>query len=1021
MKELTKIMVTAIFFFVLLQSCFSQAENTALVIEDKNSNYKDSINLEFNIDQYNPRTIEKRIKLHNKSSTPIDVRIMPGFNFSNTNFSASEDSFTITAKGDYPLTITYDDNNKQKFSFPVKFKSQNDIIIINIKGKLLDNINNIDKESKGLSFYGSTENKKVITFTDVSSAMKQTKRITLENLNSSEIIHVSFNNNNSINKLNNSKWKIYENNGNASGNCCDEFDIEINSTKSIAISNKIDKKYLSKNQTISFSLKDQFGTELTIEIQERKSEHNRLYGSFENNQCNDNCNIEITYKSNDNKKTKKLFVRNNVIESGALILTPDNSTDSFFQLSIPNNEQQNNSKLVKITFDVKSYESWKDKPKINNCKFSISDQFGNYLTINCKAIHNETGVLSEIQQILEILGLGEYIGILKVVLGFIILIVTIIGSMLVLKKIYDEINQKADKKSSLMRIDKLITNTLFLPISMCLFVLLGMFAIQEGHLTYFIHTTSFLIILYFLLKYKISQHRHTFLERSVGKLIEDKKQWRDISKIADSLAELLDATIHHLKIPKRVAEYQIIPYFHYHKNNSYYLKQLYEKIKALSPDDKFTPCDKPGKHTEDEDEFLSFYNKLTSLLTRKRIVDYVESKDKLFSKINDIADENITNRQKIDKIQETLQDIRDMFSSDLHDDKKLISTLRNLKNDNDNIYIKINSQLNQIRKNDVSIPEFNQLDDIIYHLKEYVIYKTTMEDLFKMSMFKDNSDHTTQEKCNKFVNMINSYDWIVNNIFKWLYQFFGKDMNKFQTILDNPDELKELSFDSEIQYLQKNEPWIPDYIKMTEFSMYILKHRYIDEYLMKNVLSDSIFKNELIDSISNNLDNILITLGTTGNRNKLLDLFKIDTVYAFEGIHIKKFYNEFFNKKVSPVLNDISRLYAYRNINSHDVVGENIFRNQGIDPIVIDNMFIFMEGMLKQIFNITIHVPKLCEETFIPEKHDKQTHTNFSTYAKEFSDLLSKLEKHYIYDLYSPGIVSKELDIEIKPVVKSKV
>ena len=371
----------------------------------------------------------------------------------------------------------------------------------------------------------------------------------------------------------------------------------------------------------------------------------------------------------------------------------------------------------------------------------------------------------------------------------------------------------------------------------------------------------------------------------------------------------------------------------------------------------------------------------------------------------------------IDKILELLNT---KSKSDLISElNKIIEKWKNFFND-------LNERLKSEDEESITQNKLNNIDDIIILIDEYKKminnYKDYEEDLLKMLGEDPKLYNLTQEHMNRINNTFQNRTALLELI-EIVANFFGTDTSKLDTIKKDKQEFSEMSFDKSVEYLENKEAFLPNFILTTQ-KFLITIDKDID-IILEKMDSNSEFKNlfEIISVGSNKNAGIKEAkkiIGSKGNRIELFKLFKVDKFQEFIDIDEKRFYNEFLSSYFIPVIDDISRIFLYKNINFDGMCVKDDFIEQSIDVSLVDEIFYHTKASLKEIFQIDLITPVLFHDMFDNTKHEQSKYANVHKLNNKLRDAQTKLNRNIIYDIYSVGIISEKLGLNKKPKVAYK-
>ena len=244
------------------------------------------------------------------------------------------------------------------------------------------------------------------------------------------------------------------------------------------------------------------------------------------------------------------------------------------------------------------------------------------------------------------------------------------------------------------------------------------------------------------------------------------------------------------------------------------------------------------------------------------------------------------------------------------------------------------------------------------------------------------------------------------------------------------DQIKNLSqpepqlIQDHVNYLENIDSFVPPYIINFEIHLTYI-YEGIKE-IHRKMRKDSIFIyliNTLLYGESGNsgLKRLSFQIGQKGERKLLLEDLKLDEYINLKNVTKKDFFNNFIHVRFIPFFSELMKIYWYRKI---DFKGLKLISHYQKDRIDIDLLCEICEstkGLLWKSFRVRFPSINLFQDEF-----DKAIHTSFgrSSLADIFPDIqstLHKLDKNKIYDIYSLGIESDELDIHISPKVIVKI
>jgi len=432
------------------------------------------------------------------------------------------------------------------------------------------------------------------------------------------------------------------------------------------------------------------------------------------------------------------------------------------------------------------------------------------------------------------------------------------------------------------------------------------------------------------------------------------------------------------------------------------------------------------------DDKVSIVNKLKSklIILIKRWKLRIKSSDSSSEddkKVDDQSDEQIKKIKDQLNIAESklkiIEQIKQILQTDSSDSESIILELKIIKQGHDkwkNFFNELNEKIDLKDEKSIKINKINSVDDILLLLNQY---KKSKDDKYDNPQ-DSNKKYVTKNDLIKIKNTIEKkkQDHFIKT-FEKTFHFLGFNIKDIINIKESSESTKK-NLDKSIEYLHQNEAFLPYFIIGIEKMLQSLNNNI--DLIIKNMKEESNFETlfkKVSEGATGNagIKESIKVIGYKNNRKKLFEIFNIEKYQKFIAINQKDFYSKYLSIYFIPVLNDICKIYLFNNFSYKELRFREEFKSDNIDDNLIDEMFYTIKSTLKSLFDIEIIMVDICKENYDNEKHDKIIYPSDSPkYYHQFNELKEKLPSGMIYDIYSIGLLSNELNLNIKPKVHIK-
>jgi len=332
-------------------------------------------------------------------------------------------------------------------------------------------------------------------------------------------------------------------------------------------------------------------------------------------------------------------------------------------------------------------------------------------------------------------------------------------------------------------------------------------------------------------------------------------------------------------------------------------------------------------------------------------------------------------------------------------------------------------------------------------INEYQIKTKEYEDKIKETIFIKNKNIDKQDNKSKdlesdYVKKIKEKEERINLLLEDQNQQYEKylvilenkkaillSMKELIEILEIPkSKLETLSkpdpliFANNVEILKKIKHQSPFFLQY--FEEYLRRiERDIDE-IIRGMLNDSpfmsIFQSIWVGPAKNSgLKEAISIIGSNNNRNKFVEILSNKDKGLFQ-LTEHDFWNDYLTVYFIPILNDIVKIFCYKEIKIKNFNMIDDFNQDNINTRLIDEIFIDTKRTLLTLFDIHIININLFNDKFNSEEHINFMQSGLVRLKNSYRELPAELEKYIIYDIYSAGIISEKLNISLKPKVVFK-
>ena len=295
----------------------------------------------------------------------------------------------------------------------------------------------------------------------------------------------------------------------------------------------------------------------------------------------------------------------------------------------------------------------------------------------------------------------------------------------------------------------------------------------------------------------------------------------------------------------------------------------------------------------------------------------------------------------------------------------------------------------------------------------------------QLSSYKQNENECKTEitNLNKKLNETMEKNNLIINIVAELLDAKLEDIKKF--IHSNKTFAKEnlLNFANNIiRKILNKPPNIPEYIH--DFQIFLLETRRSFTKIFDKIIPGSpfshIFQSILYGSNNNaGLKNAIDVIGLPEDRDRLKKILEVNTDEELLSVTKKDFFNKYMKPIIFPILDDIAKIHAYRNVDFNGIVIEKDYERDRIDVKHFDGLYKDIVNFLGEKYQIELITVKLFKTKLNDSIHDQFefNESELTTLDFKYKELQNSLGKRIVYDLFSVGIKAKDFGFNQKPVV----